>query len=150
MAKQTDPEIKPKIITSKPKAKKTGSATMKRAAQLYAENIMAPREKRMTDQELLLKAGYSPGTHSTPVIQGKKFQNELQKLMPKEKIIERVSKGLNDSKNALGFCRLGAELHGLIGSGARGNHMHIENAVLMTDLLDYKPSGVVELEDGEL
>lgn len=137
-------EIKPT------KKKIAGNSTIKRAAQMYAENMVAPREKRMTDQELLLAAGYSPGTHSTPTIQGKKFQNELQKLMPKEKIIERVNKGLNDEKNALGFCRLGAELHGMVGAGASGKHLHIENAVLMTDLLDYKPSGVVELEDGEI
>lgn len=134
-----------------PSKGKTGNPTARKAAQMYAKNLMAKTPK--TDKEVFKEAGYSENTNTTHIIKTDRFQELLNEYIPKDKILKRINKGLgNDVKDstALGFCRLGSEIHGLVGARANVNNVQIENATfLLSDLLGYIPPGVTEPKKAE-
>lgn len=124
----------------------SGNGTARKAAEIYAQNLINAEGK--TDKEVFLEAGYAPSTASTHIVKSDRFQALLNELIPKSRILKRVNKGMGDDvkdSTALGFCRLGAELHGLVGAKANVTNVNVENAnMLITDLLNFSPPGVIK------
>jgi len=123
----------------------SGKGTAVRAVEIYAKNMMNGEGK--SDKEVFLEAGYAPSTASTHIVKSDRFQAMLNEIVPKDKILKRVTQGLGkDVKDstALGYCRLGAEMHGLVGPKANVTNVNVENAnMLIGDLLNYSPPGVI-------
>jgi hypothetical protein len=132
-----------------PSRKQVSNGSRIRGAELYVENMYNGGKK--TDREVLVEAGFSPTSNTTHIIAGKHFQELLNKLIPKDKILKRIDKGLGDKvkdSTALGYCRLGAEIHGLVGPKANVNNINVENAnMLIGDLLNYKPPGLASPDE---
>lgn len=127
---------------------KSGNPTARRAAKLYAENLASKNPK--TDKEIFREAGYSDRTNTTHIVSTDRFQELLNEFVPKDKILKRINKGMNDDvkdSTALGYCRLASEIHGLVGAKANQTNVKIENATfLLSDLLGYSPPGVIQSE----
>ena len=127
----------------------SGNPQARKAAEIYAKNLLNAEGK--TDKEVFLEAGYAPSTASTHIVKSDRFQSLLNELIPKDKVLKRINKGLGDNvkdSTALGFCRLSAEMHGLVGPKANVTNVNVEHAnMLIADLLNFKPPGVItELE----
>lgn len=131
-----------------PSKGKSGNPTARRAAQIYAKNMLSKVPK--TDKEVFQEAGYSEKTNTSHIVKSDRFQELLNEYVPKDKILKRINKGLDDKvkdSTALGYCRLASEIHGLVGARANVNNVQIENATfLLSDLLGYIPPGVTEPE----
>ena len=123
----------------------SGNGTARKAAELYVKNMVNGEGK--SDKDVFLEAGYAPSTASTHVVNTDRFQNLLNELIPKDKVLKRINKGLGDDvkdSTALGFCRLSAEMHGLVGAKANVTNVNVENAnMLIGDLMNYQPPGVI-------
>lgn len=131
--------------------KKVGKPSSRRAAKLYAENLASNKPK--TEREIFRDAGYSDKTNTTHIVRSDRFQELLNEFVPKDKILKRINKGMDDDvkdSTALGYCRLASEIHGLVGAKANQTNVKIENATfLLSDLLGYTPPGVIEPKKAE-
>ena len=117
---------------------------IERAAEIYAENKQ--NELGMTDKEVMVSAGFSPNTNPYIVKQSKTFQETLDKLLPKEKVVTRISKGMDSPKEAiaLGYTKLAAEVQGLTGRGAINIHNAEGGNINLANILGWRAPGEEE------
>ncbi len=133
-----------------PPKKKANGRSAQYAAELYVKNLTANHKNRKTDKEIFMEAGYSETTSTPHIVNSDRFQMMIKEILPEDKILKRIKQGLGkDVKDstALGFCRLGLEVHGKVGPKANINNVNVENAnILVADLLSWQPPGIAQAE----
>jgi len=113
----------------------------RKMAEIYVENHIKGLGKSQTTMKR--EAGYSEATDGTRVLKNPSLKMEIERLLPKDKILNRVNLGLEAEKDstALGYCKLGAEIHGLVGARTSLT-VNAENAnIMLADLVNWQAPG---------